>query len=112
MTDIRWGILGGGKIANKFANDLALVEGAVLNAIASRDEKRAAEFAGKFSIPHIFNSYEAMVASDVVDVVYVATPHGFHHEHTLLCLNQGKAVLCEKAFALNTRQAREMIALA
>jgi predicted dehydrogenase len=112
MADIRWGILGGGKIANKFANDLALVEGAVLNAIASRDAKRAEEFAGKFSIPHIFSSYEAMVVSNLVDVIYVATPHGFHYEHTLLCINHGKAVLCEKAFALNTRQAREMIALA
>jgi predicted dehydrogenase len=112
MSAIRWGILGGGKIANKFANDLKLAEGAILNAIASRDEKRAAEFADKFSIPHVFHSYEAMVASDVVDVIYVATPHGFHHEHTLLCINHGKAVLCEKAFALNTRQAKEMIALA
>lgn len=112
MRNIRWGILGGGKIANKFANDLKLVEGATLAAIASRDEVRAREFAEKFSIPTIFHSYEAMAASADVDVIYVATPHGLHREHTLLCLNHGKAVLCEKAFALNVRDAREMVEVA
>jgi predicted dehydrogenase len=112
MRNIRWGILGGGKIANKFANDLKLVEGATLTAIASRDKVRGSEFANKFSIPTVFDSYEAMVASNDVDVIYVATPHGLHHEHTLLCLNHGKAVLCEKAFALNARHAREMIEVA
>ena len=91
MGNIRWGILGGGKIAHKFADDLRLVEDATLAAIACRDEARGRAFAEKFSIPTIFHSYEAMVASDQVDVIYVATPHGLHHEHTLLCLNHGKA---------------------
>ncbi|HYG19984.1 MAG TPA: Gfo/Idh/MocA family oxidoreductase [Ohtaekwangia sp.] len=104
---IRWGILGAGKIANKFADDLRLVEDADLVAIASRDEVRASAFAKRFSIPTIFTTYESLAASDV-DVIYIATPHGFHHEHTLLCLEHKKAVLCEKAFALNLRQAREM----
>jgi predicted dehydrogenase len=109
---IRWGILGCGKIAVKFAEDLQLVADASLAAIASRDLPRAVEFAGRFSIPAIFNSYEAMASSDDVDVIYIATPHGFHYEHVMLCLRNKKAVLCEKAFALNVRQAQEMIDLA
>jgi len=109
---IRWGILGCGKIAHKFANDLRLVEGARLAAVASRDAANVAAFAKQFNAEHTFTSYEAMVKSDVIDVVYIATPHGLHHEHTLLCLNYGKAVLCEKAFALNSQQASEMIATA
>ena len=55
------------------------------------------------------NSYEALAENEEVDIVYVATPHAFHHENTLLCLQHHKPVLCEKAFAINTRQAKEMI---
>jgi predicted dehydrogenase len=108
---VRWGILGCGKIANKFAADLRLVKDAVLLAVASRDKARATEFASSFGAEMIFDNYEALVASPV-DVIYIATPHSFHHEHTLLCLGGGKAVLCEKPFAINAKQAREMIALA
>jgi predicted dehydrogenase len=105
----RWGILGAGKIANKFATDLRLVEDAELVAIGSRDGDRGEAFAAQYQIPMVFKSYEDLVQSPDVDVIYVATPHGLHHEHTLLCLKHGKAVLCEKAFALNLRQAKEMI---
>jgi predicted dehydrogenase len=113
MTDkLRWGILGCGKIANKFASDLKLVDDAVLVAIASRDEERGNEFASRYNVPKVYTAYEDMVASKEVDVIYIATPHGFHHEHALLCLNHGKSVLCEKAFALNSRQAKEMIDVA
>jgi predicted dehydrogenase len=109
---IRWGILGCGKIAHKFAADLPLVEDAILAAVASMDQQRAFDFAAKHNVSLIFNSYEALASSPDVDVIYVATPHGFHHENVMLCLEHGKAVLCEKAFALNTRQAEEMIGLA
>lgn len=112
MEKIRWGILGCGKIANKFASDLRLVEGATLMAVASRDSIKASEFAKQHSARLVFTSYEALVTCKEVDVIYVATPHGFHHEHTLLCLNHKKAVLCEKAFALNSQQVREMIDVA
>jgi predicted dehydrogenase len=105
---IRWGILGGGNIANKFAADLRLVKEAELVAIGSRDEQRAKEFAALYGIPNVYNTYEELVKS-AVDVIYVATPHGFHHKHVMLCLNAKKAVLCEKAFALNSHQALEMI---
>ena len=109
---IRWGILACGKIAKKFAADLQHVEGAVLTAVASRDIDKAKAFATEVSVPKYFGTYEELVASDDVDVIYVASPHSHHHEHTLLCLNHGKAVLCEKAFAINSRQAHEMVDLA
>lgn len=109
MEKIRWGILGCGKIAHKFAADLRLVSDAELIAVASRDQQKAIEFSILYSAHFAFNSYEALVTCEQVDVIYIATPHGFHHEHALLCLNHKKAVLCEKALALNTRQVKEMI---
>jgi predicted dehydrogenase len=109
MQKIRWGILGCGKIAKKFASDLKLVTDASLAAVASRDDQRAKEFARTFNAEITFNSYEALVKSDKIDAIYIATPHGFHHEHALLCLNNKKAVLCEKALALNVKQVKEMI---
>lgn len=109
---IRWGILGCGKIANKFANDLKLVAGATLAAVASRDEEKAKAFATQFNAETYYNNYEGMLSGAAVDVIYVATPHGLHYEHVMLCLAHGKAVLCEKAFALNRRQAEGMISFA
>lgn len=106
---IRWGILGCGKIAIKFASDLRLTEGAVLAAVGARDADRASAFAATYGAGKAFDSYEALVACADVDAIYIATPHGLHHEHALLCIRHGKAVLCEKALALNTRQVREMI---
>ena len=112
MKTIRWGILACGRIAKKFAADLKYVEGAKLVAVASRDIEKAKEFASEFPAKHVVGSYEELVQLEDVDVIYVASPHSHHYEHTLLCLNHGKAVLCEKAFAINAKQAEEMIALA
>jgi predicted dehydrogenase len=109
---IRWGILGCGKIANKFANDLKLVEHATLAAVASRDKSKAQEFATQYNAARFFTTYEELVSDKDVDVIYIATPHGLHYEHAMLCLKHHKAVLCEKAFALNSKQANEMIAFA
>ncbi|HLK30852.1 MAG TPA: Gfo/Idh/MocA family oxidoreductase [Puia sp.] len=109
MKKIRWGILGCGNIAKKMASDLQYVEGAELVACGSRSQSVADEFANKFSISHSHGSYEALVNDKDVDVIYVASPHGLHYEHVLLCLKSKKAVLCEKAFAINSRQANEMI---
>jgi predicted dehydrogenase len=108
-SKIRWGILGCGRIARKFAADLRLVDDAELTAIASRNKETLELFAKDFPCKHHHNSYEALVANNEVDVIYVATPHSHHYEHTMLCLNHNKAVLCEKAFAINSRQAKEMI---
>ena len=106
---IRWGILGCGKIANKFASDLKRVADAELVAIGTRDPGRAKTFADNHHPRKVFPSYEALAESEDVDAIYVATPHGMHFEHVMLCLRHRKAVLCEKAFALNLAQARQMI---
>lgn len=111
-TKIRWAILGCGKIARKFAADLKLVKDAELIAVGAREQATADAFAKDFPAKYKHNSYEALVQNPEVDVIYVATPHGLHHEHVMLCLKHKKAVLCEKAFALNHRQAKEMVAFA
>jgi predicted dehydrogenase len=109
---IGWGILGAGSIARKFASDLKYVNNSVLVAIGSRNEEKAAEFSQQFSVPNIHGSYESLAADPRVDVVYVATPHSQHYANTLLCIENKKAVLCEKAFAVNSVQAEEMIGAA
>jgi predicted dehydrogenase len=111
-TTIAWGILGPGNISKKFATGLDSVPDAKIMAVGSRNLKRANEFADAFNIPTAYDSYEALVADPNVDVIYIGTPHSFHKEHTLLCLNAGKHVLCEKPFAINTAEASEMIAAA
>jgi len=111
METIRWGILGCGRIARKFASDLTLVEGAELSAVAARRIEDARAFANDFPARHVHGGYIDLVSNPEVDVIYIASPHALHHEHTLLCLNHQKAVLCEKAFALNLRQAKEMVAV-
>jgi len=109
---IRWGILGAGRIARKFASDLKLVSDAQLVAIGSRSMESAEEFAAEFPLQYKHDSYEALAANENVDVIYIATPHNLHYENTLLCLQHNKAVLCEKPFAMNVHQTKEMIALA
>jgi len=109
MKQYKWGIIGPGKIANKFAAALALTEGANLEAVASRNIDRAREFASTFGAPRYYNNYEELAADPAIDVIYIATPHGYHHEHALLCLQHGKAVLCEKPMALDRRQVQEMV---
>lgn len=109
---IRWAILGTGAIATKFAEDLQSLDGATIVAVGSRSRAAAEKFGGRFNIPHRYADYASMAQDAEVDCVYVATPHPFHHENTLLCLNAGKAVLCEKPFSINAREAMEMIGLA
>jgi predicted dehydrogenase len=112
MKTICWGILGTGRIAQKFAADLKLVTDAQLIAVGSRSRIGADEFNRKFPVKYQHDSYEALAQNPEVDVIYIATPHNLHYENTLLCLNNGKAVLCEKPFAMNSRQALQMINLA
>jgi len=107
-----WGIIGLGKIARKFAQDLQVLENATLHAVASRTQEKADAFAKDFDATHAFGSYEALMQCPDLDAVYIATPHVFHHENTLLCLQHKIPVLCEKPFAMNTRQVEEMIRVA
>jgi len=104
-----WAILGCGKIAGKFSQDLKLLPNARLYAAASRDWNKAEAFAKKFGFEKAYGSYEEMVSDANIDVIYVATPHSHHCKHVILCLEHGKAVLVEKAFALTAVQAAEMV---
>lgn len=106
-----WAILGCGKIARKFASDLSLLPNAKLYAAASRNLDNAKEFAKDMGFERSYGSYGEMVEDPKVDIVYIATPHAMHLEHTSLCLQHKKAVLCEKAFAMNTKEVDEMINL-
>lgn len=105
---IKWGILGTGGIAHEFAADVRSHTEMKISAVGSRSLAKAKEF-DKEVYP--FGSYEELVASDV-DAIYVATPHQVHAENTILALNAGKPVLCEKPFAINTAQAINMAAAA
>jgi predicted dehydrogenase len=112
MSATTWGIIGPGKIANKFAAALTLVKDARLGAVASRDSQKARDFAAKHGAPKAYDSYTALAADPDIQAIYIATPHGFHAEHSILCLQHGKAVLCEKPLALNAAEVNAMIAAA
>lgn len=105
-----WAILGCGKIAEKFSIELKTLPNANLYAAASRSIENATNFASEFGFKKAYGSYQEMVIDPMVDIVYIATPHSFHKEHTLLCLQHKKAVLCEKAFAINSKEVEQMIA--
>jgi len=109
---IRWGILGTGSIAKKFAEGLQILPEADLVAVGSRAADTAESLANIFGIPHQHSSYDKLANDPDVDVVYIATPHPFHMENTILCLKAGKAVLCEKPFAINADQAQQMVNVA
>jgi len=108
---LRWGIIGTGFIAELFVTDL-LANGFSVAAVGSRTEGAAQEFAERFGIPAAHASYEALVADESVDIVYVATPHPFHLANATLALNAGKHVLVEKAFTINAKDAAAIVALA
>ena len=109
---LRWGILGTGYIATLFAEGLRVVSDAELVAVGSRSQDSADAFGDKFDVPRRYASYEAVANDDEVDVVYVSTLHNLHKENTLMSLRAGKAVLCEKPFAINVNEAEEMVAVA
>ena len=105
---IRWGIVGPGNIANKFARAIKNVEGAELTAVASKSEGKGAAFAEKYDIKNVFTSYEEMANSDIVDAVYIATPHPFHKPCAEIFLSAKKHVLSEKPICVNANDAIEL----
>lgn len=108
-NNIKWGILGPGRIAEKFVRDLSLISDAELHAVASRSPDRAKVFAEKFKVATTYPSYESMVRDGAVDIMYIATPHTFHLKQTLMCLEQGIAVLCEKPAGINQKEVQLMV---
>ena len=110
--NIRWSILAPGGIANKFAHDLKLINGITLRAVGSRSYERASSFAKQYGFEKAYGSYEELVKDPETDVIYIASPHTHHFEHTMLCLEHDKHVICEKPFAMSKKQAIQMIELA
>lgn len=109
---VKIGILGAGGIAQMMAKTLHQMEDAVCYAVGSRELQKAQEFADKHQVEKAYGSYEQLAADEEVELIYIATPHSHHYEHARLCIENGKAVLCEKAFMVNAGQARELAALA
>lgn len=113
MTEkIRWGIIGTGDIAKKFATGLKVLSDSELVAVASRTGQTAEAFGELFHVTKRHDNYQSLAQDPDVDVVYVSTPHSLHKENTLMCLRAGKPVLCEKPFAINAKEAIAMISLA
>src|SRR3954447_11942839 len=110
--EIRWGIVGPGRIAEKVVQDFAVVDGARAVAVASRSADRAQDFADRHGIERAHGSYAAIVADPDVDVLYIATPHPQHAAIALAGLRAGKALLVEKAFTATTEGAAEVVDLA
>ena len=112
MKKYKWGILGPGRIAQKFASDLQRLPNAELYAVASTSMERAKDFAEKFEVPVVAESYVELADLEELDIIYIATPHAYHCEHTMLCLKSGRNVLCEKPFAMNLAESKQMVAVA
>jgi predicted dehydrogenase len=111
-AEIRWGVVGPGRIAENVVRDFAVVEGARAVAVASRSQARADDFAGRHGLDRAYGSYAEILADPDVDVLYVATPHPQHHAIALGGLRAGKALLVEKAFTATTAGAAEVVELA
>ena len=109
MSKIRFGVIGPGKIADLFCGDLGKSDKAELYAVASRSKQRAEEFAKKHGAARIYTDYEKLAEDKNIDVIYIATPHVFHRELSIMCMEHGRAVLCEKPAGVNEKQLTEMV---
>ena len=109
MNEIRWGIIGTGKIAHTFAEAINNCEDCKLSAAASRTLQKAEAFAAKYGCDRAFGSYRELAECDDVDVVYIATPMSAHFHDALICLEHGKNVLCEKSVTLDSDQLRILL---
>jgi len=109
VKTIRWGIIGTGDIAHRFAQACKNTKGASLEAVASRSSEKSEKFAEEFGIKHHFGSYETMAEWDGIDIAYVATPHATHGPFAMLFMNHGKAILSEKPITVNCSELQKMI---
>lgn len=109
MDKIRWGILSTGGIAKVVTEAIQFLDDAEVVAVGSRTAESAEEFGSRYNIPHRHASYEALANDPDVDAIYIATPHNLHKENALLSLAGGKAVLLEKPFTVNAKEAAEVI---
>ncbi|MBP1048350.1 Gfo/Idh/MocA family oxidoreductase [Enterococcus sp. BWM-S5] len=111
MKKYNWGIIGLGEIAHQFASGFEQ-EQSQLTAVASRTKDKAQAFAEAYNIPTFYGSYEALLADETIDIIYIAVPNKQHHSHIMQALNAGKHVLCEKAITMNSAELIEAMALA
>jgi len=114
MRKIKWGIIGLGNIANKFAQTVKAMDSVELEAVASRNKEKSEAFGKVYDVPSekCYGSYEELVKDESIEAVYIAVPHVFHKELSILCLKNGKAVLCEKPVTMNGNEIREVINVA
>lgn len=105
----RWGIIGPGGIAQRFAHDMQSTPNGRCHAVAGRSLERTQAFADKFGIPKAYATYDELAQDPEVEAVYIATPHRQHFENALLCLQAGKHVLCEKPFTVNAQEAQTLL---
>ena len=106
---VRLGILGTGNMAHQFAAGLQHAVNVELAAVGSRGRETADRFAREFGLQRQYSDYADLASDPEIDLVYVSTPHACHVQNTLMCLESGKAVICEKPFAINAGEARLMI---
>ncbi len=109
---VRWGLVGPGRIAHQFTQDIASVDNAELVAVAARDGDRARAFAEQYGIARAHHGYDALFDDPQVDAVYVATPHSYHLEHAGAALSRGKAVLSEKPLVIEPAECRALMDIA
>ena len=110
-TLFKWGIIGPGRIAKQFASAVKGIPGASIYAIASRSSDNPEQLKHSFNAKKYYRSYEELTTDPEVDAIYISTPHRFHYENAKLCLEAGKAVLCEKPLTVNAKQAEKLIKL-
>ena len=109
MNEIRWGVLSTGRIAHKFAQDMAHVQHSSIRGVTNRTPATALEFASRYDIGVVYDDYESMLADPDIDAIYVATPHSLHCDNTLAAVAAGKPVLCEKPITLNPTELGRII---
>lgn len=109
---VKWGIIGAGNIARKFAKTIESVEGAELYAISNRSLEKAQKFKEEFPCEKAYGSYQEIVDDENIDAVYVSVPHSYHFEWSMKVLKAGKAVLCEKPATLNHAEISQIVAYA
>ena len=112
MSKFRWGVIGTGRIARTFSEALAGTPEAELYAVASRSKEKASDFAEEFGIENAYGNYEELAKDKNVDVVYIATPMSSHYKDVMLCIENGKNVLCEKSVSLNMTELEKMLSAA
>lgn len=112
MEKIRWGIIGTGNISHTFAQGLSGLDDAVLVAVASRTREKAEAFAAEMGAKRAYGTYEELARDGAVDVIYIGVPHTEHYECAMLCIQNGKNVLCEKPFTLNAEYSQNLVAAA